>query len=174
MTYDKRYHHEPKGGPDSVAAIADTGDPYQNLANAVVAQAADDYRNALRYLKEHPEPPKAEWYLERWQLLTLALPLRRTKSENAYIMRHRVAYRAEAIWAVEYARRWRIERVKRVRKSPEYRRYHNAEQRWVDAKDTVSDCEAFFQGDWIRMLTKLKGPDLMESLRKEVEEEYGD
>lgn len=27
--------------------------PYENLANAIVIQAADDYRNALRYLKEH-------------------------------------------------------------------------------------------------------------------------
>ena len=30
------------------------GDPYENLANAIVAQAADDYLTALRKLKRHP------------------------------------------------------------------------------------------------------------------------
>ena len=30
------------------------GDPYENLANAIVAQAADDYLTALRKLKGHP------------------------------------------------------------------------------------------------------------------------
>ena len=29
-------------------------DPYQNLANAIVSQAANDYRKALKRLKKHP------------------------------------------------------------------------------------------------------------------------
>ena len=29
-------------------------DPYQNLANAIVSQAAKDYRKALKRLKKHP------------------------------------------------------------------------------------------------------------------------
>lgn len=35
-------------------------DGYQTLANAVVAQAAKDYREALRRLREHPDSPAAE------------------------------------------------------------------------------------------------------------------
>ncbi|OUQ44078.1 hypothetical protein B5E64_14125 [Drancourtella sp. An12] len=32
-----------------------TGDPYENLANAVIAQAAEDYRAALKKIKAHPK-----------------------------------------------------------------------------------------------------------------------
>ena len=31
------------------------GDPYENLANAVIAQAAEDYRAALKKIKAHPQ-----------------------------------------------------------------------------------------------------------------------
>lgn len=31
------------------------GDPYENLANAVIAQAAEDYREALKKIKAHPK-----------------------------------------------------------------------------------------------------------------------
>ena len=31
------------------------GDPYENLANAVIAQAAEDYRAALKKIKAHPK-----------------------------------------------------------------------------------------------------------------------
>ena len=34
--------------------ILDTGDPNQNLANAIIAQAAADWRSAVAYLKAHP------------------------------------------------------------------------------------------------------------------------
>lgn len=33
---------------------------YESLANAIVVQAADDYRNALRYLKEYPRTRELE------------------------------------------------------------------------------------------------------------------
>ena len=32
-----------------------TGDPYEKLANAVIAQAAEDYRAALKKIKAHPK-----------------------------------------------------------------------------------------------------------------------
>lgn len=31
-----------------------TGDPYENLANAVIAQAAEDYRRLLKRAKKNP------------------------------------------------------------------------------------------------------------------------
>jgi hypothetical protein len=35
-------------------SIRNTGDPFENLANAIVKQAADDYEAALRKLKKNP------------------------------------------------------------------------------------------------------------------------
>ena len=32
-----------------------TGEPYKNLANAIIVQAAKDYRKALRQLKRNPK-----------------------------------------------------------------------------------------------------------------------
>ena len=34
--------------------------PYQSLANAIVAQAAGDYRYVLRLLKRHPEDSRIQ------------------------------------------------------------------------------------------------------------------
>lgn len=31
-----------------------TGDPYENLANAIIAQAAEDYRGLLKRVKKNP------------------------------------------------------------------------------------------------------------------------
>ena len=35
-------------------------DPYQELANAIIIQAANDYRRALRQLKQHPYNQSAQ------------------------------------------------------------------------------------------------------------------
>ena len=37
-----------------VAGSKQTGDPYENLANAVIAQAAEDYRRLLKRAKKNP------------------------------------------------------------------------------------------------------------------------
>ena len=36
-------------------------DAYQDLANAIVVQAAEDYRDALKRLKAYPDDEKAKW-----------------------------------------------------------------------------------------------------------------
>ena len=36
-----------------------TGDPYENLANAVIAQAAEDYRRLLKQAKKNPANQEA-------------------------------------------------------------------------------------------------------------------
>lgn len=42
--------------------MTSTTDPYMNLANAIIVQAANDYRKALLQLKENPDyyPAKKE------------------------------------------------------------------------------------------------------------------
>ncbi|MBQ9377124.1 MAG: hypothetical protein IJU05_04920 [Schwartzia sp.] len=35
-------------------------DPYEDLANAIIIQAADDYRNAARFLRKHPRTKELE------------------------------------------------------------------------------------------------------------------
>ena len=37
--------------------------------------------------------------------------------------------------------------------------------------DCASDCESFFQSEWFKMLTKLKGKHLMRKLKEEYEDE---
>lgn len=44
----------------------DTGDPAQNLANAIIFQAVQDWRRAALYLKAHPNGTgKRYWAAER-------------------------------------------------------------------------------------------------------------
>lgn len=104
MTYKKRYRVPKYGDNAGASAIVDTGDPYQNLANAIVQQAADDYRSAKRYLAKHPEIPEDK----------------------------------KAIY------------------------------NWVNANKTVVECEAFFRGDWIKMLTNLDGREILAKLKEEL------
>ena len=40
--------------------IIDTGNPHQNLANAIVTQAAQEWKSAVAYLKQHKETLELE------------------------------------------------------------------------------------------------------------------
>lgn len=44
---------------DSFAGNETAATPWENLANAIVAQAADDYRSACRVLRRRPHNPEA-------------------------------------------------------------------------------------------------------------------
>ena len=41
-----------------------TNNPYQDLANAIVAQAAEDYREALLRLRDDPDYERAQWVIK--------------------------------------------------------------------------------------------------------------
>ena len=50
----------------SKKVVTDTGDPSQNLANAIITQAAKDWRTAVKYLKAHPDGTgKRYWAAEK-------------------------------------------------------------------------------------------------------------
>lgn len=170
MTYEKRYR-PPKFGEDAgYAAILDTGNPWQNLANAIVEQAANDYRNAIVYKQSHPDAPRIEHYVDENAVKTLRLSARRTSDESLYIARckREDGYRDEATWEVANRIMDRVNRLKAVRNTADYRRYANAERNWTSCDSTIIDCERFFRGDWFKLLTRLDGPELINMLRKDV------
>ena len=74
-------------------------DQYETLANAIVIQAANDYRRALLYLKK-----------------------KHSKKSN----------------------------------------------KTIEALRVKSECERFFQGEWIKCLTDLDGLSLMKKIQKEI------
>lgn len=58
---------EMKSGSWSLDALArDKGDPYQNLANAIVAVAADDYRMALKKKNTNLKKSMEEFFCSDW------------------------------------------------------------------------------------------------------------
>lgn len=168
MTYKETYHNYAYGERADYAAVEDTGDPYQNLANGIVAQAGVDYRNALTYLAAHPKAPRFEEYMTREQVQIMAAPIRYTRHEKLFVMRHRVKYRDEARWEMGYALWWRMEQQRRVRKTPEYRRYARAEYNWVMYTDLKADCETFWRSSWATMLTNLDPMELKKKISIEV------
>lgn len=174
MTYRERFKAPKFGEKADATAIIDTGDPYQNLANGVVAQAAADYMAAIRLIGLKPDAPKLEEYLKPEQLDILREPIKRTEYEKLKLRRLKKQYRDEQYWETCYRVWWTTERHRRVRMTPEYRAYANAEKTWVDAHDMIEECEEFFHGDWIKMLTKLDGPELMRRCRKIAEEDLNE
>lgn len=148
-------------------AIIDTGDPYQNLANAIVRQAAEDYRAAVRYLMKHREPNMLD-YITPEEAELIKIGANRTKHER-YLRRHvwRKAYRDEVLWETDVALWWRRKQVKEIRESKEWKHFYFAETKWWDAEKTVKECEEFFLGDWIKVLTQLDGEELLNRLREE-------
>lgn len=58
-------------------------DPYQNLANAIIEQAARDYREALQYLKRHPHKPDQEAIKARPELEKVLAKFNEAKKTKA-------------------------------------------------------------------------------------------
>jgi tRNA nucleotidyltransferase (CCA-adding enzyme) len=149
--------------------VVDTGDPFQNMANAIVQQAATDFMTAYRYIKDHPSPVRIESYLDGNQIQILNEPAHMTDHEKLVMMRTKKAFRDEVRWQTIYRVFDTTQRQIRVRHTPEYRAYIKAERAWVQAKESLDNCEAFFRGEWMKMLTALDGTELMGMLIKEVE-----
>lgn len=149
MKQKERYRYPKYGERSEQGAAVDTGDPLQNLANAIVVQAADDYRRALQFLSMHPEPPSMYDYLTEREIVIL---------DNAPRNYREMTPQQEKIQmlAVE------------IRKSKQFRNLKNAEYLWSTQFNMIRDCEQFFQGDWIMCLTKLDGKELMRMLKEEV------
>lgn len=148
--------------------LEQTGDPWRNLGSAVVWQAAEDYRNALWYLKRR-NAPRLQDYVNQDTLRILKKPLRWTAAERRFYRNLRGRWRWEFRWQVA----WRIEndqrQVRRAQRTGGYRAWKRANDRWEAAAKTAAECEEFFRGDWFRMLTDLDGEALLERLRQEAE-----
>lgn len=168
MTYKQRYRAPKYGENAGEAAIVDTGDPYQNLANAIVEQAAEDYRVASIFLAKHPSPPKEEDYLTEEQIEILQMPQHRTMVEHWLLKRAKPPYKDEVLWEVETAKWWRIEQQRRVRKTEEFKNFKQRRHSWEQWRYTLDDCEKFFRGDWIKMLTRLDGEEILNRLKEEL------
>lgn len=169
MTYKVKYRAPKFGDNASQGMIQDTGDPYQNLANGVILQAAEDYRGSLKYLRDNPLPPRIESFMSGAEIETLRLPTRRTLKESDWIRCHKKPYRDEAKWIMSYVVLDRLNKIKAVRATKQYRAYAGQERLWVECNQTVDDCELFFNGDWFKMLTKLDGPELMEEIKSDLD-----
>lgn len=174
MTYKQRYKPHKFGETADVRSIDDTGNPYQNLANGIVLQAAEDYMTAYRYILEHPDPIRIDQYLTKEQIDTLKEPTTQTKYEKLKVFRLKRAYKQEEYWYLAYRTYWTAERQKHIRTTKEYKAYINAERSWVNAFAMIDDCREFFNGEWIKFLTKLDGPELMKQIEKNVKEEINE
>ena len=53
--------------------LPDTGDPWRNLALAVVARGMVDYLEALEYLRDRPLPPREIAARRRWERVRASL-----------------------------------------------------------------------------------------------------
>lgn len=169
MKSKERYRPRKFGYDAAKGAIVDTGNPWQNLANGIVQQAAEDYRAALRYMREHPNPVRIDAFLSEEEINALQERVSRSKDELHRIRCTKPEYRDEVLWEVAYRAHWTQERQKRIRSTKAYQNYLRAEKRWVDSDSMLIDCEDFFQGDWIRMLTKLDGPMLMNQIALDLD-----
>ena len=167
MKQKERYRPHKYGDRADINTIVDTGNPYQNVANYIVQQAAEDYRTAVRYLAKHRKPKMLD-YISPEQAELIKAGANRTKRER-YLRRHvwRKAYRDEVLWETDVALWWRRKQVKEIRESKEWKHFYFAEIRWWDAEKTVKECEEFFLGDWIKVLTQLDGAELLQRLREE-------
>ena len=166
MKQKERYRAPKYGDRADINVVIDTGDPYQNLANAIVQQAAEDYRAACWYLRKHKKPDMLD-YIKPEEAKLLKIGTHYTKQERALRKRAKKKYREEILWETEIARWWRREQIRAIRNSEEWRHYYFAETRRWEAEKTVKECEEFFLGDWIKMLTRLDGAELLQRLREE-------
>ena len=141
-----------------------TGSPYQNLANAIVAEACNEWRDTALYLKDHPTTPEMRLEANK-----------------------RKALRREAIrtWT-ERQKRNRYKRLKTKRHRPWWEATIRAPQSignklmpYSDLElyvamvrkkqDELKDLEAWFFSPAYDLLTDLDPSYLLRELRKEVD-----
>lgn len=149
--------------------IIDTGNPHQNLANAIVAQAAQEWKSAVAYLKQHKETLELE---------SAALD---RKAERARLMKEWVNDRKkEEFLALSNpkGKTWEdmsvyIPKMLGERLLP----YSKEELELAKIKmkrDEIKDLEEWFHSHMFETLTDLNPDYLLKLLRKEAGIAKGD
>ncbi len=124
----------------------DTGDAWQNLANAIIVQACTEYRAAGKFLREHPVTPKLEKAVQK------------RKERRAKLV---AKAKAEG---------------EPIKKSTGKKLLPYSDDEMLLAKirmktDELKDLEGFFLSEYYMKLTNLDGATLIKRLREEV---FGD
>ena len=143
----------------------DTGNPYQNLANAIVVQACDDWRAVARYLAKHKITPEVEAAVQ-------ARKEKRKEMVQQWIEDKKKA-KFEKLQRKEN-KRWEDMQVV-IPKKLEKNLLPYSEEELLYAKirmkqDELKDLEAWFFSPGYELLTHLDAEYLLKLLRKEVEE----
>ncbi|MBQ3393779.1 MAG: hypothetical protein IJG64_01340 [Oscillospiraceae bacterium] len=149
--------------------IIDTGNPHQNLANAIVTQAAQDWKSAVAYLKDHKETPE------------LLSAVEERKAERARLVEEWVANRKKEklmTLADPKGKTWEDMTVS-IPKMIGERLLPYSKDELLLAKiklkrDEIKDIEAWFHTNAFSTLTDLNPDYLIKLLRKEAEIAEGD
>ena len=90
----------------AVSIDMDTGNPDQNLANAIILQAATDYRKARAFLREHPRTKKLERQVKTIQETNKGKPGRNHSPEEKLLHRIKNAENATRECEAFFKSRW--------------------------------------------------------------------
>lgn len=144
-------------------------DPYQALANEVIKTAAEDYVAALTFLRLHQEAPAKEHYLTSEQIRLLRTGTSMTHRESRQLSRIEPEYVDEEYWTLAQTIAWRQELAERVRRTPEYMAYNRDIRRYNKIDRERADLEAFFRSDLYKLMTRVDGEWLIDTLTMQAE-----
>ena len=143
----------------------DTGNPYQNLANAIVAQVCEDWRSVTRYLQQHKITPELE----------AAVQVRKEKRKEMvqqWIEDRKKAKFEKAVRKGDKA--WEDMQITIPRKLEKTLLPYSKDELLLakvqEKRDELKELEAWFFSPAYELLTDLDAEYLLRKLRKEAEE----
>lgn len=140
----------------------------EQLCNAVIVQAAKDYRENMAFLKKHPKPPELVEKVSREKA-------EREKKITEWVRaeKNRLADRAERRWGADFDRKTF---TRSLDVSPPKRLFPpSKDELYLDKimahEYKVRELEDFFRSKWYSEMTELDGEMLLRKLREEFADE---
>ena len=146
----------------------------ENLCNAVIIQAARDYRACMGYLKKHPRTPELEAKVESDRALRKEKMRKLVEAEKEYM-----AERAFKRWVFKHDEGEEFDRNAYMNSI----RIQIPKNRFPPTKDELllekiernereaAEIERFFLSKWYTVLTDVDGGTLLKKLREEFADE---
>ena len=143
----------------------DSGDPHQNLANAIILEACQEWRSIAAYLKKHPTTPEMEEEYRQWLNYKRRVIRRwkRVKQKEAARRRAYGGHKRETDW-----RKVEVRVPKKVKRSVPCTDEMIYVAKVHMKRDELKDLEAWFRSRAFEILSEVDPEYILEHLRKEM------
>lgn len=124
--------------------IGQSSNGWNDLANAIILQAVEDYQEAWRRIWRFKAAAKKRWFVREDPTLMAKSDLKKYNTWVRSVLRKRIDKSSKGLDFSDYI--------------------GFLEHRHKQDREMVEECKEFFRGDWIEQLTDLDGAEIEQRL----------